>query len=88
MTIAAHADAHRPNPPCSRHESNITRPPTSDQIDPALWALFRHLSPRRTLRVDPDRVHDYRTAPFTALPPPEPVPYAVYLAGSDRRYRL
>lgn len=87
MTIAALAGRCRPDPPGDRCEIPVTPGPV-DHVDSALWALFRRLSPRRTLRVDTNRAHDYRSAPFTALPPPEPVPYAVYLAGRDHRYRL
>ena len=98
-TIGVSASIHQPDK-------------TSQNNHTMWWQLWRGLSPRRRLRVDPTGHHDYDvSAPFTRDPPPiageprvelavsstgrrravswsGPVPYAVYLAGSDHRYRL
>lgn len=47
----------------------------------------RAWSPRPRLRIDPTCTHDYTST--AAMPATAPtVPWAIYLAGTDRRYRL
>jgi hypothetical protein len=53
------------------------------------WAgLWRELSPRRTVRVDRGLVHVYESAEWAELGEVPLLPYAVYLTGADRRFRL
>ncbi|MCS3789955.1 hypothetical protein HNP11_004153 [Tsukamurella ocularis] len=58
--------------------------------DTALLAKFwRRWSPRRTVRVDRDAVHEYRSAPWpSGTGAPFAAPTACYLAGRDDKYRL
>lgn len=44
-------------------------------------------SPRRRIRVDPDRTHSYSTTVSIPAELPE-YPWAIYLTGSDQRFRL
>ncbi|MDH6681057.1 hypothetical protein M2284_005300 [Rhodococcus sp. LBL1] len=58
---------------------------------PVLGTLFDHCtrawSPRQRIRIDPSRTHDY--ASTASMPATAPAaPWAIYLAGTDRRYRL
>lgn len=47
----------------------------------------RMWSPRRRVRVDPDRKHEYDASISMPLQQPE-IPWAIYLASSDHRFRL
>lgn len=47
----------------------------------------RMWSPRRRVRVDPDRKHKYDASISMPLQQPE-IPWAIYLASSDHRFRL
>ena len=59
-------------------------PPAVDGAMLAQW--WRRWSPRRTVRVDPDEVHEYRSALWPA--DGFAMPTACYLAGRDGRYRF
>ncbi len=55
----------------------------------AWWALWRELSPRRTVRVDRGLVHEYVSVPLVELGDMAPAfPYAIYLADSTGVFRL
>ncbi len=56
-------------------------------LDTLFDACTRDWSPRSRVRIDPGRTHDYATTSTMPTSAPD-VPWAVYLAGTDHRYRL
>ncbi len=64
-------------------------PPSGDPDSTQLLynTCTRMWSPRRRVRVDPDRKHNYDAS--ISMPPQQPeIPWAIYLASSDHRFRL
>ncbi|MGW4336644.1 helix-turn-helix domain-containing protein [Rhodococcus koreensis] len=61
---------------------------TNERTHSDLYQAFAHLwSPRRTVRVDPSREHDYSASMVAPKQAPD-YPWAVYLASLDHRFRL
>lgn len=69
------------------HPGSVSTLAAPGVVDRLFDTCTRGWSPRSRVRVDPGRTHDYATT--TALPATAPtVPWAIYLTGTDRRYRL
>ncbi|QHE73015.1 hypothetical protein GFS60_06666 (plasmid) [Rhodococcus sp. WAY2] len=74
---------------CPDEVSIHARVSTNEHTHADLYQTFAHQwSPRRTVRVDPSRTHEYRASMVVPQQAPD-YPWAIYLASSvDHRFRL